>query len=156
MKLAGSVKNLKDGTVQIQCKGDEKTISEFRKQIDVKNPKAAQLIEVEKLNEKRLPQGTIQQTTFDAIYDDNATAEIAQGFSTGMNYLNSTKLELSEFRNDTKKSFTDMDKKYDKISQAMFAVVASIEDRNKTFENRMEKTEKNIESLLKVLVQKKG
>jgi len=38
----------------------------------------------------------------------------------------------------------DLDKKYDKISKAMFEIVKKIEDRNKIFEGRIEKTENNI------------
>lgn len=48
------------------------------------------------------------------------------------------------------------DGKYDAISKAMFTVVESIENRNKTFERRIEKTEKNIESLLKILAHKRS
>jgi hypothetical protein len=46
-----------------------------------------------------------------------------------------------------------MDKKHSKLGDAMFAIVEKIEERNKTFEDRIEKTEKYIESLLNILVQ---
>ncbi len=92
--------------------------------------------------------GTIEQTDFEEIYDESI-AEMSQGFSTGMRYINL-------FRIETRKSFEHMDEKYDAISKGMFALAASIEERNKTFESRMEKTEKNIESLLKILSEKKS
>lgn len=166
LKLAGCVKNLEDGTVQILCKGDQKTISEFKKKIERKNPPEAPLIDVEEIKEMELEKGMVKQTTFIEIYDD-LNAEMSQGFSTGMNYLNLSRgenkvnfgrltTEVNLLRTETKASFEHMDEKYDAISRAMLAVVDSIEDRNKTFENRIEKTEKNIESLLKILAEKKS
>ena len=90
----------------------------------------------------------------------NESSEMSQGFSTGIKYINlfnnDTQENLNLLRSETKSSFHRMDEKYDAISKAMFAVVEEIEERNKTFENRMEKTEKSIESLLKILVEKKN
>ncbi len=57
LKLAGFVKNLKNGMVQIQCKGDEKTIREFKEKINKKNPDDAPIIYVEDLEEIQLAQG---------------------------------------------------------------------------------------------------
>lgn len=159
LKLVGFVKNLEDGTVEIHCKGDKKTISEFKKIIERKNPPEAPLIDVGEIKEKELAEGTIKQTTFYEIYDE-PSAEMSQGFSTGMRYMNlfreETQENLNLLRTETKASFKHMDEKYDAISKAMLAVVDSIENRNKAFESRIEKTEKNIESLLKILAQKKG
>ncbi len=165
LKLVGFAENLKDSTVQIHCKGDETAISEFKKLIDVQKPEVAPLINVEKIAEKQLAQGTINQTSFEEKYSDS-TAEMAQGFSTGMNYMNLFRAESHANLNiignkidsgfaKTAERFDRLDEKYDKISQAMFAVVSEIKDTNKIFETRIEKTDKNIESLLKVLAQKK-
>lgn len=159
LKLAGCVKNLEDGTVQILCKGDKKTISEFKEKIEKKNPPEAPLIDVEEIKERELEKGMVKQTTFKEIYDE-PNAEMSQGFSTGMSYLNlfreETQVNLNLLRTETQANFKHMDEKYDAISMAMLAVVDRIEERNKTFENRMEKTEKSIESLLKILVEKKS
>lgn len=169
LKLAGFVENRKDGTVRIRCKGKEKAVLEFKRQINVKNPEGAPLIEVEDIKETQLAQGKIKKKFFEEKYSDSK-AEMSQGFSTGMGYMNlfreetqlnlnrfreETQSNLNLFREETQTSFKHMDEKYDKISQAMFAVVNSIEERNKTFESRMEITEKSIESLLKILAQKK-
>ena len=141
LKLAGFVENLEDGTARIQCKGEENAISEFRGQINAKEPNAAPLVFVEGIKEAELPQGTIKETIFREKYSDS-NSEMAQGFSTGMNYLN-------HFNTKTQSSFAHMDENYDKISQGMFAVVDSMG-------KRMEKTDKNIESLLKILAEKGG
>lgn len=214
LKLVGFVENLKDGTVLIHCRGEEKNIAEFKRQINTKKPEFAPLIDVEEMKVKQLASGTIKQTIFEEVYGD-AVAEMSQGFSTGMNYMNlfreenqknlnrstveikdainhsgveikdainhssveiketinrsgeeaqknlnlfrvETQENLGLLRTDTQASFKHMDEKYDAITQAMLAVVNSIEERNRVFESRMEKTDKNIESLLMVLSQKKG
>lgn len=147
LKLVGFAENLKDGTVRIHCKGDEKAISEFKKQINVKRPDAAPLIDVEELRETPLASGTVMQTIFEEKYGDT-NAEMAQGFSTGMNYMNLLGVKIDSGFAKTTGRFDKLDAKYDKISEGMFTVVASME-------KRMEKTDKNIESLLKILVQKK-
>ena len=147
LKLVGFAENLKDGTVRIHCKGDEKDIGKFRKLINIQRPEAAPLINAEHIEEKQPAQGTVKQTGFEEKYSDS-TAEMAQGFSTGMNYMNLFRAESQANFNRMDENFKHMDAKYDKISEGLFAVVASTG-------KRMEKTDKNIESLLKVLVQKK-
>lgn len=139
LKLVGFAENLEDGTVKIRCKGEEKTIAEFKKKIDAKEPAIAPMVVVDGIKETKLAQGTVKETIFREKYGDS-NFEMAQGFSTGMNYLN-------HFNVKTQTSFAHMDTKYDKISQGMFAVVASME-------KRMEKTDKNIESLLKILAKR--
>ncbi|MFH1472739.1 MAG: acylphosphatase [Nanoarchaeota archaeon] len=185
LKLAGFAENIKDGTVLIHCKGNDEAISQFKKLINMKNPEAAPLIDVEDIKETQLAQGTIKQTTFEEKYSDSV-AEMAQGFSTGIKYLNrldantqasfkqldantqssfnrldantqasfkqldaNTQSSFNRLDANTQASFKHMDEKYDKISQGMFSVVGAME-------KRMEKTDKNIEALLKVLVEKKG
>ncbi len=229
LKLAGFVENRKDGTVRIRCKGEKNAVLEFKRQINVKNPEGAPLIEVEDIKETQLAQGKIKKKFFEEKYSDSK-AEMSQGFSTGMNYMNLFRAEsranfgeldktmnrvdntinkmdntidtfraesqanfgkldetmnrvdntinkmdntidtfraesksgmeqinktTSGLKNETVTRFDRLDKKYDKISQAMFEVVTAINERNKTFESRMEITEKSIESLLKILAQKK-
>src|SRR3989338_3808977 len=148
LKLVGFAENLNDGTVHIHCKGDEKAIGEFRKRITMQRPEAAPLIHIEHIKEKQLTQGTITQTIFEEKYSDS-TAEMAQGFSTGMNYMNLFRAESQTNFNRVDGNFKNINEKYDKISQGMFAVVASMEKRS-------EETDKNIESLLKILAEKKG
>ena len=159
LKLIGHVKNLEDDTVQIHCKGEEKAITEFKDKINKKNPDDAPLIDVEEITEKILEQGTIEEKIFKEIYDE-PNAEMSQGFSTGMKYMalfnRETQENLTRFRTETNQNFERMDKKYDDISKGMFAVVDEIKAMNKTFESRMEKTDKSIESLLKILAEKKS
>ena len=64
----------------------------------------------------------------------------------------SGKIDL--LRSETTENFKEMDKKYKLISDGMLAVVKELKRTNETFEKRIEKTEKNIEELLKILVEK--
>ncbi len=148
LKLVGFAQNLEDGTVRIRCKGSEKASSEFKKKISAKRPDVAPLIDVEEIKEMQLAEGTVAQTIFEEKYSDT-NAEMAHDFSTGMNYMNLFRTESQTNFNRMDANFNRMDVKYDKISQGMFAVVASME-------KRMEKTDKNIESLLKILVKRKS
>lgn len=77
-----------------------------------------------------------------------------------------------QLRNETNQNFVHVDDKYRLISEGMFAVVNELketnktfghsiekiaidnEERNKSFEDRIEKTEKNIERLLQILEKK--
>jgi acylphosphatase len=63
--------------------------------------------------------------------------------------------KVDVLRTETNENFKHMDIKYDEISKGMFAIVDIIEKRNQIFEKRLEKTEKNIEKLLEILIDKK-
>lgn len=172
LKLKGFVKNLKDRTVQIRCKGDEKAINEFKKQINVQKPKTAPFINVTYIKSKPLKQGTIKQKFFEEKYG-KLDAEMSQGFSTGMNYMRHFNDEtqtnfgllikethsgferMDEHFERMDKHFERMDEKYDAISKAMFAVVDSIREETKENREELRVTIKTIESLLKILVEKK-
>jgi len=69
---------------------------------------------------------------------------------------NETNNNLELLRIETNDNFKKMDEKYDAISKGMFAVVERLEKRDEMFEAKMENTEKNIESLLKILTEKKS
>lgn len=52
-------------------------------------------------------------------------------------------------------NFKDLDRKYKLISEGMFAIINELKETNKMFEKRIEKTDKNIEELLKILIEKR-
>lgn len=150
LSLEGHAENMDDGTVKILCRGATDALSRFKSLINVKNPKEAPLIDVESIKEKELAQGTVKDTGFREKYNDHVS-EMAQGFSTGMNYMNL-------FRNETTGKFDHMDKKYDKISMAMLEIAGNMTKRDDIFESKfiaieqsVEKTNKNIENLLQIL-----
>ena len=63
--------------------------------------------------------------------------------------------KIDTLRNETNNNFNELDIKYKLISEGMFAIANELKETNKIFEKRIEKTEKNIEELLKILVEKK-
>ncbi len=67
---------------------------------------------------------------------------------------NLTKLDknLVLLRTETSENFTRLETKYELISKGMFAVVEELKETNKALGERIEKTEKNIEKLLEILV----
>jgi hypothetical protein len=80
--------------------------------------------------------------------------------------------KIDDLKKETTKNFKDMDTKYDLISEGMFLLANKIDERmqkleerwetantrtderNKIVDDRMEKTEKSIEELLKILANK--
>jgi len=58
-------------------------------------------------------------------------------------------------RIETNQNFKDMDLKYKLISDGMFALVDAIEKRQQSFDMHLEKIDKNIETLLEILVKNK-
>lgn len=179
LKIDGFVENLEDGTVRIWCKGDEKTRDNFREMINVRRPKSAPLINVETINERQIEAADIKQTGFSEKYNES-TRELAQGLSTGMNYLslvaidlNSFRVEtnnnLNSFRTETNNNFNILNEKYHVISQTMGQLVEQWEKERALSEKRfehsekniqqteknIERSEKNIENLLEILTQQK-
>ncbi len=77
------------------------------------------------------------------------------GFEHVNKNIESTNKNLELLRIETNNNFKDLDIKYKLISEGLFAVVDEIKETNRSFEKRIEKTEKNIEELLKILVEKK-
>lgn len=154
LHIKGSAKNLEDETVEIRCKGEIDNINSFKDKINVKNPLDAPLIEVDEIiSEKSLPIGTIKEKFFRVIAGDIRDELLESNFA-GINYLNL-------FRKDTNRNFEKMNVKYEAISKGMFGIIDKMKETNKLFEERskiadmrMEKTEKSIEELLKILVNK--
>lgn len=42
------------------------------------------------------------------------------------------------------------------MSELMFNIIKRLEERNKAFENKIEKIDKNIETILKILIEKEN
>ncbi len=147
LKINGYAENLEDGTVRIQCKGKEEDNAHFRKAINVKHPDEAPLIDVEDIKESVLKAGTVDYNGFREKYNDHVS-EMAQGFSTGMNYMNL-------FIKQTKEEFDVLNGKYHVISETMGKLVEQWEKEREFSQQRFEQNEKNIQELLKILLHKR-
>lgn len=85
----------------------------------------------------------------------NITNDFATLGENTTNGFNKVGEKIDILREDTNQNFQRMDEKYSKLSEVMFAIVEKIEERNQIFEERIEKTDKNIELLLNILVKQK-
>ena len=153
-ELDGTVDNLDDGTVKIQCRGKEDNIEKFKKKIKIQKSKEHPLMNVTNIKDKYINPISIKTKGFHEKYGDT-NKEMAQGFSTGMNYMNL-------FRNDTINRIDKLDKKYGAlatnmhgISTAMGSMIEEWQNERKFNEKRFEQSEKDIKQLLNILTKQK-
>lgn len=167
LQLQGSAENFNDGTVKIRCKGEEDAIEKFINCIKVKRPPDAPWIEcVDNIEKLELEKGSIKDKSFKEIYG-KLNEEIFQGFSAYNNFLLYCINDMRKSNDENGKSSKD-----GSIPETAFNIGSKIEERSKLFdeifddimrrnnersklwEERMEKIDKNIESLLNILAQK--
>lgn len=170
MNITGTIQNLSDGTVKIIEEGEKINIERFYDEIDIKNF----LIKVTKIERKEDSEPIGEYESFYKLVGEGETDErldtaaellkqliivTKDGFATldenTTNGFNKVGEKIEILREDTNQNFQRMDEKYSKLSEAMFAIVEKIEERNQIFEERIEKTNKNIELLLNILVKQK-
>ena len=150
--------NIEENGIQklvISVGGDEEKISEFEKFVnDKKNiPKNAK---VSNISTEECVSDIMSIEEYRKLLNSEQLDNIVQGGLKIVDILkNETDKNLELLRTETTENFEKMDIKYDAISKAMFATVDAIEKRNQILEKRMDNTDRNIESLLKILVEKK-
>jgi len=87
LKIRGYVQNMPDGTVRIVAEAPKNTIAEFIKTIQIKEPP----INVERI-ETRYSKPTGKFKFFTMKYGD-LSEEMAEGFGTGLSYINVSRAE---------------------------------------------------------------
>lgn len=91
LNLNGYVKNLDDGTVQVVCEGDESTINEFLKKINITQyPIRVENIEVTCKN----PTGEFK--TFEVIRDEDITAATYERMDAAARYIREMNSNFSQ------------------------------------------------------------
>ena len=132
--------------------GEEGQISEFENFAKDNKPENAK---VSKVTIEEGISGVMKIEEYRKLFNSEQLNKIVQG---GLQISD----KIAALRNDTNQNFgkmddnfKDLDRKYELIPKGMFAVADEIKETNKVFEKRIEKTEKNIEELLKILVEKK-
>jgi acylphosphatase len=176
LNVNGKVKNLDNGTVQIICEGSENGIKELIKKIDIRQyPVRVEKIDI--VSMIPIEEANKEFTSFEIVREEDLTLATYERMDSAARYIREMNSNLGDkidslgtclggkidsFKTETADNFGKMDKKYDKISDNMFAIVGEMKITNKLFEERskvtdirMEKTEKSIEELLKILVGKK-
>ena len=135
--------NIKENGKQkviINMVGEEEKISEFASFVKNNFPDYAKNCKVV-MEENKCSEEVMHINDFRDVLNVEQLNNIVQG--------------ALQLREDTNRNFKHMDEKYDKISDAMLKIVDKIEERNLLFESRIEKTEKNIETLLNILAREK-
>lgn len=151
---AENVKEEGKQKVIIHMVGEEQKILEFVKFIKNNFPDYAKNCRV--IEEKDSCSSEVMQINdFRDILGVEQQNNIVQG---GLEISN----KIDKLRNDTNNNFKEMDKKYELISEGMFAIIKELKDTNKVLgerlekaEGKIEKTEINIERLLNIL-EKRG
>lgn len=135
LKIQGYVHNMPDGTVKIVAEAPKNTIAKFIKTIQIKDPP----INVEQI-ETRYSKPTSEFKFFTIKYGD-LVEEMAEGFGTGLSYINVSRTEnkqgfqglkgeIREMREDINKNFEQMSTKYDAISQNLSDAVKAIQSES--------------------------
>lgn len=175
LNIDGKVKNLYNGTVQVVCEGKENDIKELIKKIEI----TQYPIRVEKIdvNMSSIEEGEKEFSSFEIVREEDLTLATYERMDSAARYIREMNSNLGgkidnlgiyisgkidDLRTETTKNFKEMDKKYKLISDGMFAFAKKIDERMERLEKRneiadlhIEKTEKNIEELLKLLIEQK-
>lgn len=175
LNINGNVKNLENDTVQIVCEGKENDIKELIKKIEIiQYPIRVEKIDV---NISSIEEEEKEFSTFEIVREEDLTLATYERMDSAARYIremnsnlggkidnlgNCLSGKIDDLRTETTKNFKEMDKKYKLISDGMFALAKKIDERMERLEKRneiadlhIEKTEKNIEDLLKLLVEQK-
>lgn len=148
--------------LEVYVSGEVKQISEFIEfaKSEKGHPKMAQ---VDSVVSDDYTDDIITIEEYKSILSSEQQSKTVQGGLLIAHILqNETNKNLELLRKETTENFRQMDLKYKLISEGMFLLANKIdkrmeklEERNKIVDMRMEKTEKSIEELLKILVSKK-
>lgn len=134
--VVGYVENMRDGSVQIVCEGEDAVIGKFQKAIKVK----IDFIDVEDLCVVETKKATGEFEYFDIRYGSTAE-EIGDRMGAGIQYIAATTEEVKASRQDirdvgekinvltvsTKENFNELGEKYHVISENMDAMNKNIE-----------------------------
>ncbi len=146
LNLAGSVENLKNGTVRIRCKGEAAAVEKFKSAINVKNPLDAPLIVVEKIAEKPLEEEEITELEFEEKYSD-PNKELVQAIRTGSKYMGHVLVELKQTRSELGGKLDNLSAKTEAGFNKTDVNFQVLSDKYGKISNTMERIDKNIETI---------
>jgi len=152
--------------VMVLLIGDTNQISEFINYIKIKKLPLPDTTKVIDVSEEEIDVTTTldiadidEYRKWLGVEQDN---NIVQGGLQISDKIDNLIIGQENLRTETNENFGKMDVKYEAISKGMFAIAEAIdkrleklEERNEVVDTRMEKTDKNIESLLNILIQQK-
>ncbi len=112
--VAGQIKNLEDGDVEIIAQGEEKKIDEFAESL-TSIPLPAN---VESVKIKKPMKVSKQRRTFKIVHG-NVPEELDEGLGAGQEQLALLSEHFASFSTNTSKNFNTLADRYDKISDAL-------------------------------------
>ena len=147
LRLKGHVQNMADGTVQIFCQGEPKSIEAFKKGIAIKSEKQGPFnLHTDKIVETPVDANN-DVGFFHIDYGEEAKTPFErtnlERLEIGSLILSDVRDKVDNLREDTNKNFSTMSGKYGEISNRM-----------ETISKSLEKSNENNGVLIKALIQK--
>jgi len=158
--VKGYVQNMPDGTVKIIAEAPENVIQRFVEALKVQEPPAN--VESIQVTYSK-PTGEFQ---FFTIKYGDLTEETAEGFGTGLKYVNLSRYETREgfqtlgneittMRKDMNKNFQEMSGKYDATSQNLSQAIRIIQEESIKTRNELIRAVDNLSRLVEEFVKEK-
>ena len=141
-KITGCIKNLDDGSVEIECVGEQEKIDELLASIrDVREPMYVEDIKVSYAN------GTSSKYKSFQIIPGDLASEMIEGFSTGAMYLNKLDLKMDKMLDKQDKMLDKQDKMLDKQDQTVSEIRTLSSNMHDMMDNRFQKIEAEISKI---------
>ncbi|MDO9537499.1 MAG: acylphosphatase [Thermoplasmata archaeon] len=121
--VVGHVENMRDGSVQIVCEGEEAVIGAFQKAIKVK----ADFIDVNEVKTLETKNSTDEFEYFDIKYG-SAEEELGERMGAGILYMAATRDEVKSMHTDMNTRFDTLDSKYGEFGKDVKAIRQDITD----------------------------
>lgn len=146
LKIRGFVRNLPDGTVEIFCKGDKKSIDTFKEKINIRTENGGlfsiNVKNIEGFEIKKFPEGL---KTFDVKYEED---EAKTSFEkTNLERLEIGSLVLTDFRNDTNQNFKELGSKTDRLREGINQNFVTTENKYGDIHRQMVKMESAVSKI---------
>lgn len=121
--IVGHVENMRDGSVQIVCEGEDAVIGDFQKAIMVK----VDFIDVNDVKIIETKKSTGEFEYFDIKYG-SAEEELGERMGAGILYMAATRDEVKSMHTDMNTRFDTLDSKYGEFGRDMKALRGDIGD----------------------------
>jgi acylphosphatase len=152
--VVGTVENMRDGSVQIVCEGEDVVIGKFQKAVKVKKD----FIDVENVNVAKTGKAAGKFKYFEIKYG-NTAEEIGDRMGAGILYMGATRDEVKASRKDIRAMHTDLKTEmkggFNKVEGAVTAMHSDVNMRFDSLDKkygaigqRMEKIEDKTTALL--------
>lgn len=152
LKVAGSVKNLDDGTVEIFCECEQRSIERFKEKISIRGNSDDPLsLNVEMISESEIERLPKESKSFSIDYGEEAGSEFEKS---SLERLEIGSLILTRFRDSTADRFDSIENKYGVIHKQMVRVEQALVESLGTLTQQIIKSNNGNAELINVLISK--